>query len=262
MNEVSIFRNEIFGEVRVTGTSEEPLFCLADICKVVELQNPSSVKARLDEEDVQLIDLHALNPNAEIIGNSMATFVNEAGFYDVLLFSSSPKVKPFRRWVTKEVLPSIRKTGSYSVQSLSRKELARMVIEAEEEKERLQLEVKKRDEQIAEDAPRVLFSKAVETAKRSCLIAELAKILQQNGVSIGQNRLFKWMRENGYLCSKGQYYNQPTQKSMQLGLFEIKKTTINKPDGSVLVSTTTKCSGKGQVYFVNKFLHESSIELN
>lgn len=255
MNEVSIFRNESFGEVRVAGTSEEPLFCLADICKVVELQNPSSVKARLDEEDVQLIDLHALNPNAEIIGNSMATFVNEAGFYDVLLFSSSPKVKPFRRWVTKEVLPSIRKTGSYSVQSLSRKELARMVIEAEEEKERLQLEVKKRDEQIAEDAPRVLFSKAVETAKRSCLIAELAKILQQNGVSIGQNRLFKWMRENGYLCSKGQYYNQPTQKAMQLGLFEIKKTTINKPDGSVLVSTTTKCSGKGQVYFVNKFLN-------
>ena len=256
MNEVSIFRNESFGEVRIAGTSEQPLFCLADICKVVELQNPSSVKTRLDEEDVQLIDLHALNPNAEIIGNSMATFVNEAGFYDVLLFSSSPKVKPFRKWVTKEVLPSIRKSGSYSVQSLSRKELAQMVIEAEEEKERLQIEVKKRDEQIAEDAPRVLFSKAVETAKRSCLIAELAKILQQNGVSIGQNRLFRWMRENGYLCSKGQYYNQPTQKAMQLGLFEIKKTTINKPDGSVLVSTTTKCSGKGQVYFVNKFLNE------
>ena len=260
MNEVSIFRNESFGEVRIAGTSEQPLFCLADICKVVELQNPSSVKTRLDEEDVQLIDLHALNPNAEIIGNSMATFVNEAGFYDVLLFSSSPKVKPFRKWVTKEVLPSIRKSGSYSVQSLSRKELAQMVIEAEEEKERLQLEVKKRDEQIAEDAPRVLFSKAVETAKRSCLIAELAKILQQNGVSIGQNRLFRWMRENGYLCSKGQYYNQPTQKAMQLGLFEIKKTTINKPDGSVLVSTTTKCSGKGQVYFVNKFLDKRQSE--
>lgn len=130
-----------------------------------------------------------------------------------------------------------------------------MVIEAEEEKERLQLEVKKRDEQIAADAPRVLFSKAVETAKRSCLVAELAKILQQNGVKIGQNRLFAWMRKNGYLCSKGQYYNQPTQKSMELGLFELKQTTINKPDGSVLVSTTKKVSGSGQVYFVNKFLN-------
>ena len=254
MNEVSIFRNESFGEVRVAGTSEQPLFCLADICKVVELQNPSSVKTRLDEEDVQLIDLHALNPNAEIIGNSMATFVNEAGFYDVLLFSSSPKVKPFRKWVTKEVLPSIRKSGSYSVQSLSRKELAQMVIEAEEEKERLQLEVKKRDEQIAEDAPRVLFSKAVETAKRSCLIAELAKILQQNGVNIGQNRLFDWMRKNGYLCSKGQYYNQPTQRAQEMGLFEMKQTTINKPDGSILVSTTTKVTGRGQIYFLNKFI--------
>ena len=98
------------------------------------------------------------------------------------------------------------------------------------------------------------FADAVSTSQRSCLVAELAKILQQNGVNIGQNRLFAWMRENGYLCSKGQYYNQPTQKAMDLGLFELKQTTINKPDGSILVSTTTKVTGKGQVYFVNKFL--------
>ena len=250
MNEVSIFRNESFGEVRVAGTSEQPLFCLADVCKVLELGNPSQVKTRLYDGVI----------SNEVIPDSLGrqqemTFVNEDGLYDVILDSRKPQAKAFRKWITSEVLPSIRKSGSYSVQSLSRKELAQMVIEAEEEKERLQLEMKKRDEQIAEDAPRVLFSKAVETAKRSCLIAELAKILQQNGVNIGQNRLFKWMRENGYLCSKGQYYNQPTQKAMQLGLFEIKKTTINKPDGSVLVSTTTKCSGKGQVYFVNKFLN-------
>ena len=255
MNEVSIFRNESFGEVRVSGTSEQPLFCLADVCKVLELGNPSQVKARLEDGVI----------SNEVIPDSLGrqqemTFVNEDGLYDVILDSRKPQARAFRKWITSDVLPSLRKSGSYSVQSLSRKELAQMVIEAEEEKERLQLEVKKRDEQIAEDAPRVLFSKAVETAKRSCLIAELAKILQQNGVSIGQNRLFKWMRENGYLCSKGQYYNQPTQKAMQLGLFEIKKTTINKPDGSVLVSTTTKCSGKGQVYFVNKFLDKRQSE--
>ena len=131
----------------------------------------------------------------------------------------------------------------------------------EEEKVRQQLasENEKQAAKIAQDAPRVLFSKAVETAKRSCLIAELAKILQQNGISIGQNRLFKWLRKHGYLCSKGQYYNQPTQKSFEMGLFEIKQTTINRPDGTVMVSTTTKCTGKGQIYFVNKFLSMETI---
>lgn len=109
-------------------------------------------------------------------------------------------------------------------------------------------------EEAKENAPKVLFANAVTTSQRSCLVAELAKILQQNGVNIGQNRLFSWMRENGYLCSKGQYYNQPTQKAMELGLFELKQTSITKPDGTVLVTTTTKVTGKGQVYFVNKFL--------
>lgn len=254
MNEVSIFRNESFGEVRVSGTSEEPIFCLADICRVLDIKNVSDCKSRLDPKGIVLTDTPTNG------GIQQLVFINEKNLYKVIMRSDKPQAEPFQDWVCGEVLPSIRKSGSYSVQILSRKELAQMVIEAEEEKERLQLEVKKRDEQIAEDAPRVLFSKAVETAKRSCLIAELAKILQQNGVSIGQNRLFRWMRENGYLCSKGQYYNQPTQKAMQLGLFEIKKTTINKPDGSVLVSTTTKCSGKGQVYFVNKFLDKRQSE--
>lgn len=113
MNEMQIFSNPAFGQVRTAGTPENPLFCLADVCNAVELTNPSSVKSRLDREDVQLIDLHALN--YQMVGNSMVTFVNEAGFYDVLLFSTSPKVKPFRRWVTHEVLPSIRKTGQYSI---------------------------------------------------------------------------------------------------------------------------------------------------
>lgn len=108
---------------------------------------------------------------------------------------------------------------------------------------------------IEADAPRVLFSKAVESSKRSCLVSELAKILKQNGVEIGQNRLFEWLRSNGYLCQKGAQRNQPTQKSTEMGLFEIKQTTITKPDGSTLVSTTTKVTGKGQIYFVNKFLN-------
>ena len=252
MNDDSIFKNESFGEVRVAGTSENPMFCLADICRVLDLQ-VTPTKNRLKQDGVSLIKvIDSLGREQE------ATFINEQNLYKVIMRSDKPQAEPFQDWVCGEVLPSIRKTGSYSVQPKTPQtylEALKSLVAAEEEKERLQLEVKKRDEQIAEDAPRVLFSKAVETAKRSCLVAELAKILQQNGVNIGQNRLFAWMRGNGYLCSKGQYYNQPTQKAMELGLFELKQTAINKPDGSVLVSTTTKVTGNGQVYFVNKFLN-------
>ena len=252
MNDVSIFKNESFGEVRVAGTSEQPMFCLADICRVLDLQ-VTPTKNRLKQDGVSLIKvIDSLGREQE------ATFINEQNLYKVIMRSDKPQAEPFQDWVCGEVLPSIRKTGAYSAQPKTPQtylEALKSLVAAEEEKERLQLEVKKRDEQIAEDAPRVLFSKAVETAKRSCLVAELAKILQQNGVNIGQNRLFAWMRGNGYLCSKGQYYNQPTQKAMELGLFEMKQTAINKPDGSVLVSTTTKVTGAGQVYFVNKFLN-------
>ena len=248
MNDIQLYKNEQFGEVRVAGTSEEPLFCLTDICRVLDL-HVGMTKQRLDQKGVSLIDTLTNG------GIQQLVYINEKNLYKVIMRSDKPQAEPFQDWVCGEVLPSIRKTGSYSIQKLSRKELAQMVIEAEEEKERLQLEVKKREDKIEQDKPKVLFADAVCTSKRSCLVAELAKILQQNGVNIGQNRLFKWLRSNGYLCQKGQYYNQPTQKAMELGLFEIKKTSINKPDGSVLVKSTTKVTGRGQVYFVNKFLN-------
>jgi anti-repressor protein len=120
-------------------------------------------------------------------------------------------------------------------------------------------ESEKQKQIIAEQAPKALFADAVATSNKSCLVGELAKILRQNGVKIGQNRLFEWLRKNGYLCQSGERYNQPTQVSMDLRLMELKKTTINKPDGTVLVSTTTKITGKGQIYFVNKFLKESEV---
>lgn len=139
---------------------------------------------------------------------------------------------------------------------------AKRWIKEQEQTERLALEnkqqaerIEQQKEQIKADAPKVLFAKAVETSDRSCLVAELAKILRQNGVEIGQNRLFEWLRNKGYLCKHGQAYNQPTQMAMEKGLFEIKQTTINKPDGSILVSSTTKVTGRGQIYFVNKFLN-------
>lgn len=127
-------------------------------------------------------------------------------------------------------------------------------IEEQKQLKQLVAQNERQAEKIEQDKPKVLFADAVSTSQRSCLIAELAKILKQNGVNIGQNRLFVWLRRHGYLCTKGQYYNQPTQRALELGLFEIKKTTINKPDGSILVSSTPKVTGKGQIYFVNKFL--------
>ena len=258
MASIEIFKNESFGEVRVAGTSEQPMFCLADICRVLDLQ-VTPTKNRLRQDGVSLIKvIDSLGREQE------ATFINEQNLYKVIMRSDKPQAEPFQDWVCGEVLPSIRKTGSYSVQQRyeipqSFSEALMLAAKQAQQIEEQQKQIEAKDEKIKQDAPRVLFSKAVETAKRSCLVAELAKILQQNGVNIGQNRLFKWLRKHNYLCSRGQYYNQPTQKAMELGLFEIKQTTINKPDGSVLVSTTTKVTGKGQVYFVEKFLGETNI---
>ena len=252
MNEIKIFQNEQFGQIRiVVNENNEPLFCLLDLCNSLGLSNNRKVKSQLDD------DVTLSYPILDNLGREQeATFVTEAGMYTVILRSDSPKAKPMQKWVTNEVLPSIRKHGAYMTNETLEKALTspdfliQLAINLKEEKQkRIEAESK-----IQQDAPKVLFADAVSTSQRSCLIAELAKILQQNGVNIGQNRLFSWMRDNGYLCQKGDYYNQPTQKSMKLGLFELKKTSITKPDGSVLVTTTTKVTGKGQIYFVNKFL--------
>lgn len=255
MNGISIFKNESFGEVRVAGTPEKPFFCLADVCRVLEIKNVSDCKSRLKQDGVVLTEV------TDALGRAQeTTFISEQNLYKVIMRSDKPQAEPFQDWVCGEVLPSIRKTGSYSVQQQyeipqSFSEALMLAAKQAKQIEAQQKQLEAKDEQIRQDAPRVLFSKAVETAKRSCLVSELAKILRQNGIDMGQNRLFDWMRKHGYLCSKGQYYNQPTQKAMELGLFELKQTAINKPDGSVLVSTTTKVTGAGQVYFVNKFLN-------
>lgn len=255
MNGISIFKNESFGEVRVAGTPEKPFFCLADVCRVLEIKNVSDCKSRLKQDGVVLTEV------TDALGRAQeTTFISEQNLYKVIMRSDKPQAEPFQDWVCGEVLPSIRKTGSYSIQQQyeipqSFSEALMLAAKQAKQIEAQQKQLEAKDEQIRQDAPRVLFSKAVETAKRSCLVSELAKILRQNGIDMGQNRLFDWMRKHGYLCSKGQYYNQPTQKAMELGLFELKQTAINKPDGSVLVSTTTKVTGAGQVYFVNKFLN-------
>ena len=199
MNEVQIFKSEQFGEIRTAGTADNPMFCLADVCQAIGIANARNVKNRLDEADVPLVD----TPTSG--GIQQITFVTESGLYDVIIRSDSEQAKPFRRWVTREVLPAIRKTGSYTARQMSRKELAQMIIQQEEEMEVLRLENKQKEEQLTEQKPKVVFADAIVGSKSSCLIGELAKIITQNGYEIGQNRLFAWMRENHYLGTIGEY---------------------------------------------------------
>jgi len=183
-------------------------------------------------------------------------FIPEADVFRLIMKSRLPQAEQFQDWVCGDVLPSIRKHGGYLTPEkveealLNPDTLIQLATQLKNERAK-RIEAEAHSKELE---PKALFADAVATSDRSILIAELAKILRQNGVEIGQNRLFEWLRHNGYLCSKGEYYNQPTQRSMDMGLFEIKKTSITKPDGSVLVTCTTKVSGRGQVYFVNKFL--------
>ena len=246
VSEVRIFDNPQFGQVRTAGTAENPLFCLADVCKALEL-DPSQVVRRLDST------VFSKHPADTGFGIKEINFVNEDGLYDVILDSRKPEAKGFRKWVTSEVLPSIRKTGSYSIKNLSRKELALMVIQAEEENERLALENKRQATVIEEQKPKVVFADAIVGSQSSCLIGELAKIITQNGYQIGQNRLFEWLRKNHFLGTTGEYYNIPNQKFIEHGLFEIKKTSHSE-NGVMKTTSTPKVTGKGQQYFVNLFL--------
>lgn len=167
--------------------------------------------------------------------------------YIATKFNDEARARLILRWEDLE-------RNRINLDSISRKDIARMLLEAEERKEALEAENQKQLLALKVAAPKVLFADCVTASESSILIGELAKILKQNGIEIGQNRLFEWLRSNGYLCSRGESYNLPTQRAMELGLFEIKKTTISPPGGPVFVSETTKVTPKGQIYFVNKFL--------
>ena len=189
------------------------------------------------------------------------SFVSEAGLYSLALSSRKPQAKPFKRWVTHEVIPSIRKHGLYATPDTAEKILndPDFLITALTELKKEREQRKALESKVEADKPKVLFADAVATSESPMLIGELAKVLKQNGVDIGEKRLFGWMRENGYLIKrKGTDYNAPTQKSMEMGLFRVKETAITHSDGHVTVNRTTKVTGKGQQYFINKFLGEKS----
>ena len=258
MNEIQVFNNPQFGAVRTAGTADNPMFCLADVCQAIGITNARNVKSRLDEEDVHLVD----TPTAG--GTQQITFVTESGLYDVIIRSDSEQAKPFRKWVTSEVLPSIRKHGMYATEAtvesmLNDPENAILMLQAyqSERKERLaaQQQVEKLEQQAIEDKPKIIYADAVKGSTSSCLIGELAKMIAQNGYPIGEKRLFQWLRDNHYLCSYGERFNQPYQQYIEQGLFTMKQNVFSV-DGEMRTRNTTKVTGKGQIYFINKFIGE------
>lgn len=251
MNNISTFRNPAFGSVRAVSINNEPYFVGKDVATILGYKDSSdAIKKHVDNEDKLTRRFADSGQNREMY------IINESGLYSLILSSKLPKAKEFKRWVTSEVLPTIRKTGGYvnNTAQFVDSYFGQLNLEQKHALTLMFDESKRMSEQLKEQAPKVLFANAVETAHTSILIGDLAKIIKQNGVDIGQKRLFEWMRQNGYLIKGGSSKNMPTQRSMDQELFEVKETTINNPDGSVRVTKTTKVTGKGQTYFINKFL--------
>lgn len=245
MNEVQLFNFENH-EVRSLLINSEPWFVGRDVAEVLGYKKPENAIANhVDDDDKTTTLIQGIGSNYK----SKTMIINESGLYCLVLSSKLPSAKKFKRWVTSEVLPSLRKTGQYQVKELSGSELmARALIEA-------QNVLAAKDKVIEEMKPKVVFADAVATSHTSILVGELAKILKQNGIDMGQKRLFAWLREKGYLIKRqGTDYNMPTQKAMELGLFEIKEGSYVNGSGVNITTKTPKITGKGQQYFINKFL--------
>lgn len=250
MNELQIFNYQTY-DVRTVQKNGEPWFVLKDVCQVLGLSTPARVAERLDQDEVSLTHI------TDSMGRQQeTTIINESGLYNVILRSDKPEAKPFRKWVTSEVLPSIHRHGAYMTPEtieaaiLNPDTIIQLATTLKEERAaRKALEAK-----AETDKPKVLFADAVNASHTSILVGDLAKLLRQNGVNIGQNRLFQRLRDEGFLIKDGERRNMPTQRYMDSGLFQIKETTINNPDGSIRVTRTVKVTGKGQQYFINRYL--------
>lgn len=243
MNELQLFNFENH-EVRSLLLNNEPWFVGKDVAEVLGYERAdNAIRNHIDKEDKLMHQISASGQNRNM------TIINESGLYSLVLSSKLPSAKKFKRWVTSEVLPALRKTGQYQVKELSGQELmAKALIEA-------QSVLAAKDKQIEQMKPKVVFADAVATSHTSILVGELAKILKQNGIEMGQKRLFAWLREKGYLIKRqGTDYNMPTQKAMDLGLFEIKEGSYVNGSGVNITTKTPKITGKGQQYFINKFL--------
>lgn len=273
MNNIQIFNNTEFGAVRTMVIDNEPWLVGKDVAEALGFKNSrDAILTHVDKEDRRVVqkseittfenyipkDVFPVNfVNTDIPNRGLAV-INESGLYALIFGSKLESAKRFKHWVTSEVLPSIRKHGAYMTEQTLEQALTSPDF-------LIQLATKLKDEQEKNKAlteannrmkPKEIFADAVMTSEHSILIGELAKLIAQNGYAIGQKRLFAWMREHGYLLKQGGSYNLPAQRYVEAGLFEIKESSISNPDGSVRLTRTTKVTGKGQVYFINKFLKE------
>lgn len=274
--ELKIFEKSEFGSVRVIMKDGEPWFVAKDVCNVLELENVGQALTCLDDDEKTSIapniitadvgfdammqkahlPMHAVIPEAGRGGRPLS-LISEPGLYSLILRSRKPEAKAFKRWITHEVIPSIRRTGGYLAtkpDDTPESIMARAVLIAQDTIKRLEDRNSELEGAVSEMKPKALFADSVASSSSSILVGQLAALIRQNGVDIGQNRLFGWLREHGWLISSGSHKNSPTQKGLDMGFFEVKERAINNPDGSVRLTLTTKVTGKGQIYFVNRFV--------
>lgn len=258
MNDIQIFNNSEFGAIRTVQINGDVYFVSKDVAEILGYTNPTkALQDHVDGEDM------TFNESLKLSRQSGAWLINESGLYSLILSSKLPKAKQFKHWVTSEILPSIRKHGAYMTEQTLEQALTspdfliKLATQLKEEKKKsaqLETTVNKQNELLERSKPLVCFANCVKTAETSILVGELAKLLKQNGIDIGQKRLFEWLRNNGYLIKSGSDKNMPTQYSMERGWFEIKETVISHSDGHTSISKTPKVTGRGQIYFINKFM--------
>ena len=266
-NQITVFASDKFGDVRIIQIDSEPWFVGKDVAEILGYRNPNeAIQDHVDSEDKfirsqrgrEMLKLFSsLKDMQEKLGRQDNWFINESGVYSLIFGSKLPQAKEFKHWVTHEVLPSIRKHGAYLTDNALEEALTspdfliKLATQLKEEKE-ARLEAEKK---IEEQKPKVIFADAVSASKSSILIGDLAKLIRQNGVEVGQKRLFEWLRQNGWLMKSGNSKNMPTQRGMEMKLFEVKEGSYVDSNGVNVVTKTTKVTGKGQQYFVNVFLN-------
>lgn len=252
MNSIQIFNSNEFGEIRTITKDDETYFVGKDVAKALGFTNPrDAIATHVFDEDKGVETIDTLG------GKQSMTVINESGVYALVFGSRLESAKRFKHWVTSEVLPSIRKNGGYIAgqETLSDDELmAKALIVANNKIAERDKIIEQKQARIEQMKPKEIFADAVSASHTSILVGDLAKLICQNGYQIGQKRLFDWLRANGYLIKSGGSYNMPKQRYVEQGLFEVKESNLQNPDDSVRITRTTKVTGKGQVYFVNKFL--------
>ena len=255
--ELQIFSNSEFGEIRTITKDNETYFVGKDIAKALGFTNPrDAIATHVFDEDKGVDTIDTLG------GKQSMTVINESGVYALVFGSRLESAKRFKHWVTSEVLPSIRKNGGYIAgqETMSDDELmAKALLVANNKIAERDKIIEQKQARIEQMKPKEIFADAVSASHTSILVGDLAKLICQNGYKIGQNRLFDWLRDNGYLMKYGTSRNMPQQKYVEQGLFEVKESNLQNPDGSVRITRTPKVTGKGQIYFVNKFLSKENV---